>query len=58
MTDLEDGFYWVKFRGVWTPAEAKTYQKTTFFSVDGYFDLPARSFDEIDPRRIVREGGE
>lgn len=60
MTDLEDGFYWVRVEGMWTVAALDCGQFAYFVLDEPYYldKSDARLFDEIDPRRIVREGGE
>lgn len=62
MTDLEDGFYWVRIGGLWTVAEKDTDVTTEaeLWTLTGSIKTPFLSsdFSEIDPRRIVREGGE
>lgn len=62
MTDLEDGFYWVRYAALseWTVARhcGDSFGGLNFFI--GELDSWVRGVDlqEIDPRRIEREGGE
>lgn len=55
MTDLEDGFYWVRRGSSWFVAE---YEYGSFWLSSVQREYAEHWFDEIDPRRIVREGGE
>lgn len=60
MTNLEDGFYWVRIEGELTVAKL-SYGQFAYFVLDEPYYLDqsdVRLFDEIDPSRIVREGGE
>lgn len=53
MTDLEDGFYWVNLDGLWTVSEKRG---GSFYVRAEYYWYQQCDFQEIDQRRIVREG--
>lgn len=58
MTDtanLEDGFYWVRYGGVWEIARYYGGRDKVFShpQVNGF--VKPQYFDEIDPRPIKRE---
>lgn len=57
MTDLEDGFYWVRVNSTDDFETAYISRSQVFLTGMEEF-LPTYRMAEIDPRRIMREGGE